>query len=75
MFLLLGKVVQDTVTNSFSDVRSFGLLCDEASDVVNKEQLITFVKFVNPTTTAVEEWLGKTTRRRKIAKVPSKDVR
>ena len=46
MFLLLGKVVEDTVTNPFSDVRSFGLLCDEA----NKEQLITFVKFVNPTT-------------------------
>ena len=50
MFLLLGKVVRDTVTNPFSDVRSFGLLCDEANDVANKEQLITFIKFVNPTT-------------------------
>lgn len=46
MFLLLGKVVRYTVTNPFSDVRSFGLLCDEA----NEEQLITFIKFVNPTT-------------------------
>ena len=50
MFLLLGKVVRDTVTNPFSDVRSFGLLCDEANDVADKEQLITFIKFVNPTT-------------------------
>ena len=50
MFLLLGKVVRDTVTNPFSEVRSFSLLCDEANDVANKEQLITFVKFVNPTT-------------------------
>jgi len=50
MFLLLGKVVRDTVTTLFSDVRSFGLLCDEANDIANKEQLITFIKFVNPTT-------------------------
>lgn len=50
MFLLLGKVVRDTVTKPFSDVRCFGLLCDEANDVANKEQLITFIKFVNPTT-------------------------
>lgn len=50
MFLLLGKVVRNTVTNPFSDVRSFGWLCDEANDVANKEQLITFIKFVNPTT-------------------------
>ena len=50
MFLLLGKVVRDTVTNPYSDVRSFDLLCDEANDVANKEQLITFIKFVNPTT-------------------------
>ena len=50
MFLLLGKVVRDTVTKPFSDVRSFGLLCDEANDVANNEQLITFIKFVNPTT-------------------------
>ena len=42
MFLLLGKLVRDTETNPFSDVRSFGLLCDEANDVANKEQLITF---------------------------------
>ena len=31
-------------------MRSFGLLCDETNDVPNKEQLIVFVKFVNPTT-------------------------
>ena len=68
----MGKVVRDTVTNPFPEVRSFDLMCDEANDVANKEQLITFVKFVNPTTSAVEEWLGKP--RRKIAKVPSKDV-
>lgn len=29
MFLLLGKVVWDTVTNPFSDMRSFSLLCDK----------------------------------------------
>ena len=28
-------------------MRSFGLLCDEANDVANKEQLIMFIKFVN----------------------------
>ena len=50
MFLLLGKVVRDTVKNPFSDVRRFGLLCDEANGVANKKQLITFIKFVNPTT-------------------------
>ena len=38
------------MTNPFSDVRSFGLLCDEANDVANKEQLVTFIKFVNPST-------------------------
>ena len=38
------------MTNPFSDVRSFGLLCDEANDVSNKEQLITFIKVLNPTT-------------------------
>ena len=49
MFLLLGKVVQDAVTNTISDMRSFVLLCDEVNDVANKEQLVTFIKFVNPT--------------------------
>ena len=49
MFLLLGEVVRESATNPFSDVRSFGLLCDEANDVANKEQLITFIKFANPT--------------------------
>ena len=56
-------VYRDTVTNPFSDVRSFGFLCDEANDVANKEQLITFVKFLNPTATAVEEWLAKPRRK------------
>ena len=51
------------MTNPFSDVRSFGLLRDEANDVANNEQLITFVKFVNPTATAVEEWLAKPHRK------------
>ena len=31
-------------------MRSFGLVCDEVNDVAKKEQLITFIKFVNPTT-------------------------
>ena len=38
------------MTNRFSDVRSFGLLRDKPDDIANKEQLITFIKFVNPTT-------------------------
>ncbi len=49
MFLLLGQVVRDTVTNPFLDVRIFSLLCDQANDVASKEQLIMFIKFVNPT--------------------------
>ena len=43
MLLLLGKFVRDTGTNPFSEVRSFSLLCDEANDVANKQQPITFI--------------------------------
>lgn len=50
MFLLLGKVVRDTVVNTVADVTRFGLLSDEVNDVSNKEQLVTFIKFVNPAT-------------------------
>ena len=32
------------------DVTRFGLLSDEVNDVSNKEQLVTFIKFVNPAT-------------------------
>lgn len=50
MFLLIGSVLNSQLLDDISRARCFGLLTDEVCDVSNKEQLVTFVKFVHPET-------------------------
>ena len=50
MFLLLGSVVKSQLVQEISRASCYGLLADEVCDVANKEQLVTFIKFVNPDT-------------------------
>ena len=50
MFLLIGSVLEAQLVDDMSKANCFGLLADEVCDVSNKEQLVTFVKFVHPET-------------------------
>ena len=50
MFLLIGSVLKAQVVGEISRAKCFGILSDEVCDVSNKEQLVTFVKFVHPDT-------------------------
>lgn len=50
MFLLLGKVIKEHVCKRARLSNCFGLLCDEVCDISCKEQLVTFLKFVDPDT-------------------------
>ena len=50
MFLLLGGVVKARLIKDVSRASCYGLLADEVCDVANKEQLVTFIKFVHPDT-------------------------
>ena len=50
MFLLIGGVLKTQLVDDISKAKCFGLLTDEVCDVSNKEQLVTFVKFVHPET-------------------------
>ena len=47
MFLLLGETVKAQMIRKISEGSSYGLLSDEVCDVSNKEQLVTFVKYVD----------------------------
>ena len=48
MFLLLGKMIKEHVCEKARRSNCFGLLSDEVCDISCKEQLVTFVKFVDP---------------------------
>ena len=50
MILLIGSVLKTQLVDDISRAKCLGLLTDEVCDVSNKEQLVTFVKFVNPKT-------------------------
>ena len=54
MFLLIGSVLNSQLLDDISRARCFGLLTGEVCDVSNKEQLVTFVKFVHPETGKVK---------------------
>ena len=50
MFLLIGSALKAQLVHDILKAKCFGLLADEVFDVSNKEQLVTFVKFVHPET-------------------------
>ena len=58
MFLLLGKMIKEHVVKRVLKSNCFGLLCDEVCDISCKEQLITFIKFVDPTGRVTTEFLA-----------------
>ena len=47
MFLILGEIVREQVLRKVGKTIFFSILCDEACDVSNKEQLISFVQYVD----------------------------
>ena len=47
MFLLLGHTVKAQMIRKVSEGSSYGLLTDEVCDISNKEQLVTFIKYVD----------------------------
>lgn len=47
MFLLIGSVLEAQLEDDISRFKYLALLTDEVCDVSNKEQLVTFVKFVH----------------------------
>ena len=47
MLLLLGDVVKTQMIDVIKKANCFGLLSDEVCDISNKEQLVTFVKYLN----------------------------
>ena len=48
MFLLIGSVLKPQLVDDISRAKWLELLTDEVCEVSNKEQLVTFVKFVHP---------------------------
>ena len=46
MFLILGETIRDHVRQKVSD-SFFSILCDEVCDISNKEQLISFIQYVD----------------------------
>ncbi|XP_048580041.1 zinc finger protein 862-like [Nematostella vectensis] len=48
MFLLIGSVLKEQLTTNLSLANCFGILSDKVCDVSNIEQLVTFVKYVDP---------------------------
>jgi hypothetical protein len=47
MFLLLGQTIKEKILERVTQANCFSTLCDEVSDVSNKEQLVSFVQFVD----------------------------
>ena len=47
MFLILGEIVREQVLQKVGKTNFFSILCDEACDVSNKEQLISFMQYVD----------------------------
>ena len=47
MFLILGQTIREQVLQKVVKASCFSILCDEVCDVSNKEQLISFVQYVD----------------------------
>ncbi|XP_068690462.1 E3 SUMO-protein ligase KIAA1586-like [Montipora foliosa] len=47
MFLILGETVREQVLQKVGEANFFSILCDEVCDISNKEQLISFVQYVD----------------------------
>ena len=47
MFLILGETVREQVLQKVGKANFFSILCDEVCDISNKEQLISFVQYVD----------------------------
>ncbi|XP_068720533.1 zinc finger protein 862-like [Montipora capricornis] len=50
MFITLGESIQEIILGRIRRAKSFGILADEAADVAVLQQLIIFLKYVNPDT-------------------------
>ena len=50
MFITLGESIQEFILERIRRAKSFGILADEAADVAVLQQLIIFLKYVNPDT-------------------------
>ena len=48
MLLALGYQIKSQVAEKCRKANWFGLLCDEVCDISNQEQLLTFIKYVDP---------------------------
>ena len=48
MFITLGESIQEIIPERIRRANSFGILADEAADVAALQQLIIFLKYVNP---------------------------
>jgi len=47
MFLVLGRTIKEQVQQKTCMANFFSILCDEVCDISNKEQLVTFVQYVD----------------------------
>ena len=50
MFITLGESIQEIILERIRRAKSFGILADEAADVAVLQQLIIFLKYINPDT-------------------------
>lgn len=46
--LILGRVIKNATLEKVKRAGCFALLCDEVCDIANNEQLVTFIKYVDP---------------------------
>ncbi|CAB3982454.1 zinc finger 862-like [Paramuricea clavata] len=47
MFLLLGQTIKEKILERVTQANCFSMLCDEVSDMSNKQQLVSFIQFVD----------------------------
>lgn len=48
MLLILGQVINNVTLEKVKRATCFTFCCDEVCDIANNEQLITFIKYINP---------------------------
>ena len=48
MLLILGQVIKNVTLEKVKRASCFALLCDEVFDIANNEQLVTFIKYIDP---------------------------
>ena len=71
MFITLGESIQEIILERTRRANSFGILADEAADMAVLQQLIIFLKYVNPdtgmakteflATKCIDDWRGANT--------------